>query len=302
MKGVDDSITLGVGNTSWDQELGQYYQDMTPGAVHLNNGVFAQLDEEGVPYRLGAKVRLYYPVMVIQFGLMSIDLHLKNDKSSEHVNHAKACMNWLESNKTEYKGAAVWRNLENTQYQLKEGWLCGMVQGQALSLYLRWYQLTKDAYWLSESERIYRSFNIDVSEGGFTLELERGKYWYEEYPTSEPSLVLNGYVYAIFGILDLYRVTKREELLVLWNNCVELIQTNLKKYDRWYWSAYDIKKGQLVSYYYQKNVHVPLMKILYELTRVEEFHFYAQKWEANLNNWIDRLVVQLMYRIQPRLN
>ena len=43
-------------------------------------------------------------------------------------------------------------------------------------------------------------------------------------------------------------------------------------------------REELVSYYYQKNVHTPLMEIMYQLTGKEVFQFYAQKWMKNLNN------------------
>ena len=49
---------------------------------------------------------------------------------------------------------------------------------------------------------------IDINEKGTQYKDEHGNIWLEEYPTIPTSHVLNGFIYAIFGIYDLYRVTK----------------------------------------------------------------------------------------------
>ena len=106
----------------------------------------------------------------------------------------------------------------------------------------------------------------------------------------------------MFGILDYHRVTNSLAAKKLWDSCLKTLENNLKKYDVWYWSIYDQLKKQLVSYYYQKNVHIPLMEIMFELTKNNLFAKYANKWKKNLNNPFHRLVVKIMYRIQPRVN
>jgi hypothetical protein len=138
--------------------------------------------------------------------------------------------------------------------------------------------------------------------GGFKRVDNHGCIWFEEYPSAIPSYVLNGYIYSVFGILDLYRVTHREELKSLWLDCVKTLETNLPKYDVWYWSRYDQLKKELVSFYYQKNVHIPLMQIMFELTKKEIFNYYAKKWTKNFKNPLHKFITIVMYRIQPRIN
>jgi len=105
----------------------------------------------------------------------------------------------------------------------------------------------------------------------------------------------------MLGLYDLYRVTGRQDVKADWDNCVHTLCVNLKKYDVWYWSVYDQLKVELVSYYYQKNVHTPLMEIMFGLTGKDLFNFYAKKWKRNLNNPIHRFITKIMYRIRPRI-
>jgi len=301
VKGIDNNLHLGVGNVSSDADLGKYYQDIAPAIVHILQGRISKLDEHGIPYLEDKGQKYYSPVSIIQYGLMGHDL-LK-EKDDEEVNKKRfiTCMNWLEENKQEFNNSIVWRNIPNKQYSLPDGWISGMYQGQAISIYLRAYQYFQNESYLETARLILNSFVYDYSEGGFKRIDENGCLWFEEYPTNPASYVLNGYVYCILGIYDFYRVTKDENALNLWNECVITLEKNLPKYDVWYWSVYDQLKKQLVSYYYQKNVHIPLMQIMYQLTKKEIFNKYAVKWQKNLNNSFHRIVTQIMYRIQPRL-
>ena len=301
MAGIDNSLNLGVGNISNEPFLGEYYQDISPSVVHITRGIFASLDENGIPYCINGNQKKYAPVITIQYGLICYDLLLRNINVEKNSEIIKKCLNWLDDNKEEFKDSIVWRSDANSQYNLPEGWISGMYQGQAISLYLRAYQLYNDESYLITAEKIYNSFKYDYNEGGFKRVDKQGCVWFEEYPSATPSYVLNGHIYSIFGILDLYRVTKREEIKELWDSCVHALEVNLPKYDVWYWSVYDQLKEQLVSYYYQKNVHIPLMKIMYLLTSKEIFNKYAVKWERNLNNPVHNFIVKIMYRVQPRV-
>src|SRR3989339_788431 len=301
MAGIDISLNLDVGNISHETNLGQYYQDISPAIVHISRGIFACLDEKGIPYCIDEKKKNYAPIVTIQYALMCYDLLIRKENIQENKNIFLNCINWLESKKEKFNDGVIWRNSECKQYDLEKGWISGMVHGQAISVYLRAYQLYNDSKYLEVAEAIYKSFKYEYSEGGFKRIDKNGCIWFEEYPTSKPSYVLNGFIYTIFGILDLYRVTRKEEINQLWISCIYTLEVNLKKYDVWYWSVYDQLKKQLVSYYYQKNVHVPLMKIMFLLTNKEIFNTYSVKWEHNWNNPIHQIIVNIMYRVQPRI-
>lgn len=302
MSGIDNRIKLDVGEISKAKTLGCYYQDITPALIHIKNKKFASLDEHGIPYYISGDKKLYKVVLVIQYGLMCFDLIEKKVDAENNIINFKKCLNWLDSNSELYMGAKVWRSERDEQYQLEDGWISGMYQGQALSLYLRGAQLFKNPEYLDSSELIFKSFFLSYEQGGFVRRDNLNCLWFEEYPSKTPSFVLNGFIYAMFGIYDLYRVTGRNEVLEIWNDCVHTLVVNLHKYDVWYWSLYDQLKKQLVSYYYQKNVHVPILKIMYQLTNNTVFLKYSVKWEKNLNSFVHRNIVKIMYRLRPRIH
>jgi hypothetical protein len=278
-----------------------YYQDISEAVVHINNGIFASLDENGIPYCIHGTKRSYAPIITIQYALISYDLYLKGINAETSKTTFVHCVQWLEQKGVSFKDGIVLLNSYNSQYNLPEGWVSGMAQGQLISVYLRAYQLLDDEKYLDLAEQVFNTFKYDYNEGGFKRIDENGCIWFEEYPSVKPSYVLNGFIFAMLGILDLYRVTQRNDVKELWENCVHTLEVNLPKYDVWHWSVYDQLKEELVSYYYQKNVHTPLMQIMYGLTRKEIFNTYAIKWERNLKNRFHRFVTQIMYRVQPRI-
>jgi heparosan-N-sulfate-glucuronate 5-epimerase len=299
--GINNKINIGVGNVSNEMLLGRYYQNISPAIVHINEGVFAKLDENGVPYYIEGENKKYIPVLVIQYALMCHDLLLLGIDVDTNRSRIHSCISWLEEKKEAFKDSFVWRSQSNSQYNLPNGWISGMYQGQAISLYLRFYQLVGEESYRETAVKIYNSFKYDYKEGGFKRIDKHGCVWFEEYPSPTPSFVLNGFIYSILGVYDLYRVTKNADAKKLWDLCVHTLEVNIHKYDVWYWSFYDQQKKQLVSYYYQKNVHVPLMQILFLMTNNIVFDKYAHKWKKNLDNPLHRLITKIMYRVQPRI-
>lgn len=299
---VNDNLYLGVGNISHERELNAYYQDLTPAIYHFEHNSMGDFDERGIPFLREEKRKYYSIVYVIQYALINHDLMLKGaNDADEKKRIIKNCLDWLEEKAEDFHDSVIWRSEYNEQYKLPKGWISAMYQGQAVSLFLRAYQLFGEERYLKTAEKAFEFFKYDYSEGGVKRVDENGFIWFEEYPSEKPSLVLNGYIYTVFGIYDLYRATKSEEAKRLFDECLRTLENNLHKYDVGYWSVYDQLKKELVSYYYQKNVHIPLMEIMYRLTGKEIFKKYAEKWTKNLNSAFDKFIVKIMYRVQPRI-
>lgn len=298
---VNDDLYLGVGNISHDAELNAYYQDLTPAIYHFEHNSMGDFDENGIPYLVDSKGKHYSIVYVIQYALINHDLMLKGIDVENKKRIIKNCLDWLEEKSEDYLDSLVWRSNPNEQYNLPKGWVSAMYQGQAISLFLRAYQLFGTERYLAVAEKTFEYFKYEYSEGGVKRIDENGYTWFEEYPSATPSLVLNGYIYTLFGMYDLYRVTKNEKAKQLYDECVSTLENNVYKYDVWYWSVYDQLKRELVSYYYQKNVHIPLMEIMYRLTGKNIFKKYAEKWTRNLNSGFNKFILQIMYRVQPRI-
>lgn len=298
--GVNNEITLPLGHVSSERVLGRYYQDLSPALYHYENDSIGKFDEHGIPYVLMAGKPLYTVIYIIQYALIHIEL-FHQDKNDAHKKVVKDCLDWIESKMSVEGDMILWRNSPIKQYDLKEGWVSGMYQGMGISLFLRAAEIFENDHYRTIADKVFNSFDLSVQEGGATRYDSQGNIWFEEYPTEPPSFVLNGYIYSILGIYDYWRVTRSEKAKELFDASMNTLEANLHKYHKWYWSVYDQYKKQLVSYYYQKNVHIPLMDILYKITDKPIFEHYSKRWRKQLNSGFCRLYVKMMYRIQPRI-
>jgi len=304
MKKPNIALELPIGNVSLETELGMYYQDFTQAIHHFDERYFGDFDENGVPLFGFGDQAIYNQVYIIQYGLICHDLALKGINVEESENRMKICVQWLEKHEeTAPNNSIVWRNdFDYDRYQLKKGWISSMYQGQAISLYLRYGQYFKlEDYYIDKANRIFNFFQVEFSNGGVSRKDAIGNFWLEEYPSPKPSFVLNGYIYSLFGIIDLYRVSKREETKEMMDASLQTLRNSLQLYDSGYWSIYDQLHKELASKYYHKNIHIPLMKIIYSLTKEPIFDHYAKRWENQLNSPFRYLFVKIMYRVRPRL-
>lgn len=301
MKEENKKIKLPLGQVNLDYELGIYYIDMRPAIVHYTSNFYdGKMDDKGVPM-IGTKEGLQYsPINIAQYGLMLHADWLEN-KNIKTLEVLKNCLSILDKTKTINDDTCAWfHNYVEVRYNIAPPWASAMAQGELISFYLRMYQVLNDENLLNTAIKAYNFLKIDVKNGGVRKYDEDGNLWFEEYPSSPSSYVLNGFIYTIFGLYDLYRVSKDSIVKDDINACILTLKNNLHKFDSGYWSNYDLLKKELVRYYYQKNVHVPQLEILYILTGESIFEKYKIKWENNINPF-NYFLVKVMYRIRPRI-
>jgi len=301
MKEESKKIVLPLGKVSREKELGSYYIDMRPAKIHYTDNIYnGKFDENGVPMiGLDGGQYEYYPINIAQYGFMlhAEYLDTNNEQILKTLQH---CLTVLEKTKTETNDYAVWwHNYFEVKYKITPPWASAMAQGEVISLYLRMYQLLGDESLLATAVKAYRFMQCDDIPGAVRRFDEQGNLWLEEYPSDPPSFVLNGFIYALFGIIDIYRITGMPEAKADIDRCLSTLKNRLHDFDAGYWSYYDLQKRELVRYYYQQNVHVPQLEILYQLTGEPLFNKYALRWKRQLNRFIFFLV-QIMYRVLPR--
>lgn len=297
----NDDILLPKGEVSLSETLSGYYIDMSEALVHYTDGIFGDFDENGVPMVGWGQEADYYPSNIAQYGFILHEIWRRNQILTDYLDKMNACINWFENNKEVFNDTYVWRQpTADSHYGLKAGWASAMTQGEVISFLLRMYQINGEENLLNTAIKAYDFLQFDIKEGGVRRFDADGNLWLEEYPTEQPSFVLNGFIYAVFGLYDLYRVTKLERVKKDIELCVKTLTENIEKYDTGYWSLYDQMHGELVKYYYQKNVHTPQLEALYELTGEGVFDQLAMKWKKTVNP-VNFLFVQMMYRVLPRV-
>jgi hypothetical protein len=211
------------------------------------------------------------------------------------------CVEWLSDNSEETSyGGSVWRyNMDWPVHGLKSGWISGMSQGLAISLLLRGEALFKKHEYVELAEKSFSPMTVPVEKGGVAI-IKDDFYWIEEIPSKSPSLVLNGFIFAIFGIYDLYRFTGKHLYKKWFDRAILTLVKTLPRYDLGTWSRYDLGLkviaskmnvlfGKILSSGEKHNIaspsynmlHVNQLRELYKMTGIPQFGYYSKKWGLN---------------------
>jgi heparosan-N-sulfate-glucuronate 5-epimerase len=128
--------------------------------------------------------------------------------------------------------------MEHT-FPLAAGWVSAMAQGEGASLLTRLYLATGEERYADGARRAVKAMLVPVAEGG-TLAEKDGLPFLEEYPTKTPSCVLNGAIFAIWGLRDVGVGLGDAEATAWFERTADALATLLPRYDLGYWSTYDL--------------------------------------------------------------
>lgn len=160
------------------------------------------------------------------------------------------------------------------KYGLRPPWFSAMAQGQIASVFVR--AASRDEQATETALRALRPL-LDRSEP-FVVETNSGPVL-EEAPTSPPSLVLNGWIYALWGVFDVAVGLGSEEAAILFKESIESLQTTLDQYDTGWWSRYSLwANGRDLAKPFYHRIHVVQLEALHELTGLDKFAAVAARW------------------------
>ena len=218
--------------------LGKYYIDFTAAAKNWD-GPF---DEQGIPLRHYKEFGIQYqPVGIAQYALGNWELYLST-KQAQYREKFLRMADWFCKNLVIKGNFGVWEyHFDYPRYHLKAPWPSAMAQGEAISVLTRAYQLTQEKRYLECAALALASFEVPIKEGGIRYRDKDGFIWYEEYSSLvESPHVLNGFIFALFGLYDFYKLTGSKEAGALFNDGIRTLQANLDRWDLGVWSRYDL--------------------------------------------------------------
>jgi hypothetical protein len=283
-------------------ELGEYYMDFCQKAhysSHLDAGGIPMLDYRG---KIGLQ---YNPIAISQWGLGNYNLSRKNqssqDQNLKNPEFRKTCRrkylaasNWLVSHLEQNSaGVWVWNHYFDWEYRdtLKAPWYSGLAQGQGISLLVRAYAETGNAEYLDSARRAFDSFLKSTAEGGVVFRDEQQRSWVEEYIVFPPTHILNGFIWAAWGIRDYFLTTKDGKAEELFEQVVQTLLANLHKYDFGFWSLYEqsgTRLPMLASPFYHK-LHIVQLRVMYRLSGQKLFADFADRWQTYADRWSNRV-------------
>jgi heparosan-N-sulfate-glucuronate 5-epimerase len=261
--------------------LGEYYMPFLEKADYAGPH-----DADGIPLlNYQGKIGLQYnPIAIAQWGLGNFNLFLRS-KGGEHKRKALAAADWL-VNKLEPNpfGVPVWNHWFDWEYRtpLKAPWYSGLAQGQGISLLVRVGQETGRPRYLEVATRAFLSFSKSTQEGGVAFTDERGEVWFEEYIVSPPTHILNGFIWAAWGVYDFFLATKDKAAQQLFKQAVETLRQNLDHYDLGFWSLYEQSGTRLkmVASPFYHQLHVAQLRVMHQLSGDDVFCRCADRWES----------------------
>ena len=253
-------------------QLGEYYMSFTQKADYKGH-----YDSTGIPmldYR--GKIGLQYnPIAIAQWGLGNYNLFSQN-QNLERRTKFLAASDWLcDHLEQNSHGLWVWNHHFDWEYRsrLKAPWYSALAQAQGISLLVRAYRETGVTTYFDAADRAFASFTRSTREGGVAFTDADGKLWFEEYIVTPPTHILNGFIWAAWGVYDYFLATQSRTARDLFNQAVITLRTNLDRYDLGFWSLYE-QSGTLlpmVASPFYHRLHVVQLRVMYRLTGDEAF-------------------------------
>lgn len=116
-------------------------------------------------------------------------------------------------------------------------WASGITQGQGASLFVRLHRDTGEAAFADGARLALQPLATPQSQGGLSGDVN-GRPWPEEYPTEPQSHVLNGAIFALWGMRDVAVGLDDQAARDLFAAGIESLVANLPRYDTGSWSLY----------------------------------------------------------------
>jgi heparosan-N-sulfate-glucuronate 5-epimerase len=275
--------------------------DFTPGVLGPYYMTFAQkadyaglYDAANIPKLdyLGAIGPQYNPIAIAQHGLGNLNLYFKTGEVHRRANFLKIA-NWLVENLEKNPGGFwVWNHHFDFEYRspLRAPWFSGLAQGQGISLLVRAHAETKDDRYLEAARRAFKCMQADVSEGGVIFTDESGHRWIEEYIVDPPTHILNGFIWASWGVYDLALATGDIAVRRVWEDSVKTLKDNLHLFDAGYWSLYEqsgTRLKMIASPFYHR-LHIVQLRVMAKLTGEPIFTEFADRWSLYQQSRVKR--------------
>ena len=262
-------------------ELGEYYMLFTQKADYPG-----EYDEHGIPLlNYHGRVGLQYnPIAVAQYGLGNYNLYCRTGEPSRREHFLRSA-DWL-VHRIERNSAGLWVWMHHFDWEyrtpIRAPWYSALSQGQGISLLVRAHKETGCATYGECAERALESFLRETSDGGVVTRDGDGQIWFEEAIVDPPTHILNGYLWALWGVYDHYLWSGSEDSRDLFAEAAQTLKQNLWRYDTGFWSLYELsgtRLPMLASPFYH-SLHIVQLRVMHQLTGDDVFAHYASRWDG----------------------
>ncbi len=245
-------------------------------------------DAHGIPMLRGPHCGwFYHPITVCQVALGDYDTWLAAGADRDWAAFESASR-WLVAAEDSGGGWVTFRSLARSdgstapigvprEWVDAAGPYSGMTQGQAISVLARAYCATGEKDFLSAAQKAFQLLTKSVSRGGVSC-------WHgsdvsiEELPTSPRNTILNGWVFGLFGVRDLWLATKAEAASRFLQANIRSLASRLPEFDTGWWSCYD-ESGHIAKPFYHA-LHVAQLSALSKVDGSRAIQATAERWDT----------------------
>jgi hypothetical protein len=170
-------------------------------------------------------------------------------------------------------------------FPLKAPWRCGMAHGQAASLLVRLHLQTSEVAFAEAARRGLAPLSRPLSEGGVCASLG-GDPWPEEYPTEPPSFVLNGAIFAWWGMRDVGVGLDDPAAMRQFDTGLDTLVQNLPRFDTGSWSLYSLYPHPVppVASSFYHALHITQLEAMNILSPHPELSAVSERWRGYMSS------------------
>ena len=166
--------------------------------------------------------------------------------------------------------------------------ISGMSQGQGMSVLSRAFVLTGQSRFVDGAVGAFDLLMADIPDGGTRHVTPQANWWFEERPKAKPPLTLNGFVYALFGIADLYKVTEETRHRAALERGVAALKELLHRFDRLWWSLYELQPHPVIATSRYHVCHFNQLRAMGYIMGEDVFLEVASRWQRYYESFFYR--------------
>jgi len=245
-------------------------------------------DDEGILLLEHNGKKIYHAVYLAQYSLHLLDKYHQT-KNAEYLDEVVKISGKLQGLALKID-STLWFPyvydfvLHGRRYMdaMRAPWYSALAQGQILSLFTRLFEETQDTAYLAISHKVYNSFYHHKYNNDLWVSCidKNNNIWFEEYPAEMPCFTLNGMIYAIYGIYDYYRITKRIDAKKLLMGAITTIENNIDRYRNEGNASYYCLKHKIDAADYHE-IHVQQLNKLFLITGEQKFKEASGQFESD---------------------
>lgn len=260
---------------------GPYFVEWDPGTgVYGEDWAGAPRDQQGV--LLSGAPRYYHPIRIAQFALHRYGVWLATGNlCARHDFIAQAT--WLRDHQSADTPGLYRFEFPWTKYGAGVGWSSAMAQGEAISVLLRAQRLEPNGGYGNAAMRAAQPFKRRIEDGGVVWD-SGDDLFFEEIANRHAPHVLNGCIFALWGVWELARRSGEGWLDELAARCAATLVRRLPEFDTGWWTLYSLMRSaagrpHLATLKYHQ-FHIAQMRVLGEMFGEPSFAAAAARWTA----------------------